>query len=521
MNKTSYLLSVIVLILQLSLFSCGQEHGVESNLADENLIPYPVSLKATHIAYDLSKDRKIYIDGENAELNSLAKYLSESIKFATGLQFEIVNSLKLNDNGIQLSLVALDSIRNKEAYFLQIQQEYVKLQANSEEGIFRGIQTLLQVIPAASISDSTQLNHYYLPSGEIVDFPRFEHRGIMLDVVRHFFEVKDVKRLIDLMSLYKMNKLHLHLADDQGWRIEIKSWPNLAIYGGSTEVGGSKGGFYTQTEFKEIVEYAVSKYITIIPEIDMPGHTNAALASYAELNCDKKARNLYTGTKVGFSSLCVRDELTYTFIDDVIRELAEISPSKYIHIGGDESHSTTHKDYIYFIDRVLGIVEKHGKHIIGWDEISHAAIDSNTVAQYWANKKNAQLAVKKGAKVIFSPASLAYLDMKYHKNTKLGLKWAGVIEVDKAYNWLPDTLVDGILEENILGIEAPLWTETVENVEDMDFMLFPRLLGYAEIAWSPAETIKWNNYKLRLAKHGKRLDELDVNFYKSELVDWK
>ena len=252
----------------------------------------------------------------------------------------------------------------------------------------------------------------------------------------------------------------------------------------------------------------------------MPGHTNAALASYPELNCDGKATELYTGTKVGFSTLCTSKEVVYQFITDVFGELAAITPGAYLHIGGDESHVTKIEDYIPFVNRVQNIVSSLGKQVIGWDEIALSTLKPNSVVQYWAKADNALKGVGQGAKVIISPAAYAYLDMQYDKTTRLGLHWAGYTEVDKAYNWDPATLVPGIGKENILGIEAPLWTETVTNLEDLEYMVFPRLPGYAEIGWSAPATRNWEEYKTRLVHHGERFKALQINYYPSQLVPW-
>jgi len=314
--------------------------------------------------------------------------------------------------------------------------------------------------------------------------------------------------------------LHLHLSDDQGWRIEIKSWPNLTTHGGSLEVGGGEGGFYTQEQYTDIVNYAKDRFVTIVPEIDMPGHTNAALSSYAELNIGGKATELYTGTKVGFSTLNTKSEVTYKFIDDVIRELAALTPGEYIHIGGDESHSTKKEDYIAFMNRVQDIAVLHGKKVLAWDEIALTTIKPGTIAQVWASEENAKLAVGQGAKILMAPAKKAYLDMQYDKTTKLGLHWAAYIEVDAGYSWDPATYISGIGQEHIVGIEAPLWSETVTNMEDIEYLVFPRLPGYAEIGWTPSAARNWEEYKLRLAKHGERFSALDINYYQSKLVPW-
>jgi hexosaminidase len=321
------------------------------------------------------------------------------------------------------------------------------------------------------------------------------------------------------MAYYKLNRFHMHLSDDQGWRLAINSWPNLATYGGSTQVGGGSGGYYTQAEYAEIVAYAQSRYITVIPEIDMPGHTNAALASYAELNCDGKAPPLHTGTEVGFSSLCIDKEITFAFVEDVIREIAALTPGPYLHVGGDETHATSAVDYVQFIDRVQAIVQAHGKQMVGWEEIAQSDLLPSSVAQHW-HSDQARTAAQQGAKVIMSPASRTYLDMKYDPSTPLGLNWAGTIDVKEAYTWDPATQVSGVSESDVLGVEAALWSETLQTIEDVEFMAFPRLPGCAEIGWSPETGRNWDEYRIRLAAHGPRLTAMGVNFYRSPLVPW-
>jgi hexosaminidase len=329
------------------------------------------------------------------------------------------------------------------------------------------------------------------------------------------------------MAYYKLNRLHLHLSDDQGWRIAINSWPNLAIYGGSTAVGGGEGGYYTQQEYAEIAGYAQSRYITLVPEIDMPGHTNAALASYPELNCDGVAPPLYTGIDVGFSSLCINQDVTYQFVRDVIRELSEITPGRYLHIGGDEALSTSGADYQRFMQRVQEIVEVHNKQMVGWAEIARIDLSPTTIAQYWNTEPTASASIAKALydhqcrNVILSPGSRAYLDMQYNASSKPGLHWAGYIEVKDAYEWEPASLLDGIDEQDILGVEAPLWSETLLTINDIEFMAFPRLIGIAEIGWSPRSGRHWDEYRVRLGSLARRLALRDVSFYRSPQVSWQ
>jgi hexosaminidase len=343
----------------------------------------------------------------------------------------------------------------------------------------------------------------------------------MLDGGRQLFSLDEVKQFIEYLAMYNLNALHLGLTNDQGWRIEIKSWPKLTEIGGSTEVGGGPGGFYTQEQYSELVKYAQDRNITIIPEIDMPGHTNAALASYAELNCDGKARDLYTGIDVGFSTLCTSKEITYQFIDDVFGELAALTPGEYIHIGGDESHATPLEDYIPFVNRVQQIVLKHGKKVVGWDEIANATLVENSAVQFWDNVNNTTKALEQGAKVVISTAKKAYLDMQYDSTSTYGLHWAGYIEVDTGYNWEPLEQVPGIKKDQIVGIEAALWTETVSNMDEVEYLVFPRLPGYAEIGWAAPNTRSWDEYKTRLAKQGKRFDALGIDYFPSTRVPWE
>jgi len=497
------------------LYSCTNQPPTD--LTKTAFIPKPVSVTATGKAFDLSDLTTIYFQEGKEDLKTTGQYFAEKIDQIADIEPEVRPTSKVPRKGIYFSAGDNDSELGNEGYELTIGKRLITIKAKSNAGCFYAVQTLLQALPVESKPGQSLL----IATGTIRDFSEYCYRGAMLDVARHFFSVDDVKQFIDYLATYKMNVLHLHLSDDQGWRIEIKSWPKLTEIGGSTEVGGGKGGFYTQEQYSDIVKYAKARQITIIPEIDMPGHTNAALASYAELNCNGKATELYTGTDVGFSTLCTDKEITYKFIDDVVRELAAITPGPYIHIGGDESHVTPMEDYIPFVNRVQKIVASHGKKVIGWDEIANATLIKDAAVQYWANDKNTTKGVEQGAKVVMSPAAKAYLDMQYDSTTTLGLHWAGYVEVNTGYDWNPATLVPGITRENVLGVEAPLWTETIKNLKDIQYMVFPRLPGYAEIGWTAPKARNWDEYKQRLAVFGKRFKAENINFYRSPLVPWK
>ncbi len=490
-------------------------------LSEQSIIPKPVFVENAKGTFKLTEKSIIYYEDESTEIQQVGNYLASKLNPSTRFGITVKsNSATQTEGNIYLSLKPGDTQLGDEGYQLVISKETVALTANKPIGLFNGVQTLRQLFPANIESAVPQEGSWEIPAGTVRDYPEYPYRGIMLDVARHFFQVNDVKRTIDLMAAYKMNVMHLHLSDDQGWRIEIKKWPKLTTIGGITQVDGGKGGFYTQEQYSDIVKYAAERQVMIIPEIDMPGHTNAALASYPELNCNDREPQLYTGTKVGFSTLCTSKEITYQFIKDVFSELAAITPGPYLHIGGDESHATKIEDYIPFEEKVQEIVASTGKQVIGWDEIALSTVKPNTIVQFWAKAENAQKGVKQGAKVIMSPAAKAYIDMQYHAKTTLGLHWAGYIEVDTGYNWDPATLVPGIGRENILGIEAPLWSETITNMDEIEYMVFPRLPGYAEIGWSTPASRDWNEYKVRLGNHGERFKAMQIDFYPSRLVPW-
>jgi hexosaminidase len=504
MNKKLFFLSVIL---------CGLTACVgKTDLTKAALIPLPVSVTANGEAFEINSKTVIYIMSESDELKQVGQYLSDLLQPATGLSIPVEQATNEPTKGILISLTD-DKELKAEGYKLSINKQLLTLKGNTAEGIFHGIQTIRQLLPAAIESKSVQKGPWIIAGGEIIDYPEYAYRAGMLDVCRHFFSVADVKSYIDLLATYKMNNFHWHLSDDQGWRIEIKSWPKLTEIGGSTEVGGEKGGFYTQEEYKDIVAYAAARYITVIPEIDMPGHTNAALASYPELNSDGKAPELYTGIKVGFSSLSINKEITYQFVDDVIRELAAITPGEYIHAGGDESNATKEEDYITFVNKVQAIVLSHGKKVIGWDEMAHATLDKSTIVQYWAREKNAKLAAEQGVPAIFSPAKKAYMDMQYDSLTHIGLHWAGYLDIKTSYDWEPTRLEEGLGRENIVGIEAPLWTETIKTLSEIEYMVLPRILGIAEIGWTPANLRNWDTYKIRLNEFQQRFKVQGFNAY--------
>ncbi|MFF9346875.1 beta-N-acetylhexosaminidase [Streptomyces sp. NPDC014734] len=487
-------------------------------------VPAPARVKPAGSPYSLTAKTAIRVESDSAEARRIGDYLAGLLRPSTGHPLPVTGR---GADGIRLRLDPQDGGAGDEGYTLRSDPESVTLTARTPAGLFHGVQTLRQLLPARVEEKSRQKGPWQVAGGTIEDVPRYAYRSAMLDVSRHFFSVAEVKRYIDQLALYKLNTLHLHLSDDQGWRIAIDSWPRLATYGGRTEVGGGTGGHYTKDDYKEIVRYASSRYLEVVPEIDLPGHTNAALASYAELNCDGVAPPLYTGTDVGFSSLCVPKAVTYGFVDDVIRELAALTPGKYLHIGGDEAHSTSHDDYVTFMNKAQAVVGRYGKTVIGWHQLTGATPVAGAVAQYWgydrtgaAEREQVAAAAAKGTKLVLSPADRSYLDMKYDKDTELGLSWAGYVSVRRSYDWDPAVYLDGAPAGSVLGVEAPLWSETLTNSDEIERMAFPRLPGVAELGWSPASTHDWDAYKVRLGAQGPRFSALGIDYYRAPEVPW-
>jgi len=504
------------------------------------LIPAPALFeRATADTFFVTADTPIVFDSGDAEGQRVARFLAALIGNTTETTPDVVPS---DDPpgapAIRLTRTGADPLLGPEGYRLTVDSSGATVASVEAAGLFYGVQTIRQLLPALVEYTAAYTRPLYLSAVEIRDSPRFEWRGSMLDVSRHFFGPVEVKRFIDLMALYKLNRLHLHLSDDQGWRIEIPSRPELTRIGSTTEVGGGEGGYFSTNDYVDLVGYAADRFITIVPEIDMPGHTNAALASYPELNCDGVARDLYTGTEVGFSSLCVEREATYRFIEDVVGDIAAVTPGPWFHMGGDEVTTLSEDEYNAFVQRTQTIVAANGKRMVGWDEVLSANLAPGSLVQLWRPlwpeggesgsldssraaaaakvRENLTRAVEAGVKFIASPADRVYLDMKYEPSTVLGLSWAGFADERTSYDWDITDIFSAIPEHAIAGIEAPLWAETIGTMADIEHMAFPRLAGVAEHGWSNAGDRDWESYRARVAAHTERWEVLGVNYRRDE-----
>lgn len=483
-----------------------------------SLIPLPADLTVQQGFFEVNNQTTIVCLSDDSAAHQVVSRFRQLLEKVTS--FSIPWQPEAADNAIVFSLDTKTGVPD-EGYHLVINGRQVKITASSAAGLYCATQTLRQLWPEEFDSENPPRQNFRWQALEIHDTPRYRWRGAMLDVARHFFTIEEVKRYIDYLAFYKMNVLHLHLSDDQGWRIEMKKWPRLTAFGAQQEVGGTTGGFYTQEQYRELVQYAADRFVLVVPEIDLPGHTHAAMASYPELSCDGRSRELYTGIDVGFSSLCYQKESTFAFIADVVDELAALTPGPFLHIGGDEALSTPHEEYVGFITRIQQIVRARGKRMIGWEEIAQAHLDSTSVAQYWSNQQHAKDAAAQGAMIILSPATRVYLDMKYDSTSVFGQDWAGLTSVEKSYQWLPDTVVSETWQHLVLGIEAPLWSETITHLDEAEYLAFPRLPGIAELAWTNSNKRTWSDYRQRLGRHAKRFDAWGIHYFRSPEIEWQ
>lgn len=479
---------------------------------EHRVVPLPSSFELREGSLPITALTRIVIADEHEhdhQHDQTVNHLIGDVQRATGIHLARTATAAAGD--IELRLDGDPGQLGPEGYALDIDEHGATVRAATPHGVWNGTRTLVQLLPHTPLDTS-------LPFAHILDRPRYEWRGVMLDVARHFFGVDQVLRFIELIARCKLNRLHLHLTDDQGWRIAIDGWPALTGVGGSSGVSGSAGGYFTRADYAEIVAHAARHFITVVPELDMPGHTNAALASIPGLNLDGIAPPAYTGKGVGFSSLRLAAPATRRFISDVIGQLAADTPGHYLHIGGDEAHATDHAEYRQLVELLQHEVRRHHKQMVGWEEIANADLAAGSIVQHWLQPDVARRAPP-DARFVMSPAAHTYLDMKHTPQCTLGRRWAGFIDVDTAYDWDPATLIDGIGDDRIAGVEAPLWTEKVATFDDVQHLCFPRLACLGEVGWTPQHLRNWSGFRPRLAVHAERLAAIGVPLYRSALLD--
>ncbi|MEA4936545.1 MAG: beta-N-acetylhexosaminidase [Paludibacter sp.] len=530
---------IFILILMQGIILAAEKSNI-------SIIPKPQSIKSNNGFFEFNKNTKLYLSSDLADLKTVSSFFSELFTKSSGINFYETNK-KPTDNYVGL---IIDQKLNVDYYELSVKSNRIIIRANNPKGIFWGIQSLRQLLPFEIESSSLQSEvKWRVPNVEIRDQPRFGYRGLMLDVGRYFYSVDEIKKLIDIMALYKLNNFHWHLTDDQGWRIEIKKYPLLTEVGSwrrETLVGKfPKGtsekerkydctphvGFYTQEQIKEVVEYADKRFITIIPEIEMPGHATAALASYPEYGCTGGPYQVATKWGVHNDVFCPK-ETTFEFLENILQEVMDLFPGKYIHIGGDECPKVRWKNCAhcqnlikskaladekelqsYFISRISSFLESKGRKIIGWDEILEGGLAKGATVMSWRGTEGGISAAMLGNDVIMTPRQYCYFDYYQSKDQSEPLAIGGFVPVDKVYNYNPNPKELPVnFSKHIIGVQANLWTEFIADFDKVQYMLLPRLLAMAEVQWTYEENKNYTDFLLRAKQHQKRLDVLELNY---------
>jgi len=532
-------LKTFLIILPLLIFAnCSKEEKIMINI-----IPNPVDVNAQQGYLEIPDQIIVSKNKTSKEMNYLISYLGRRIKTAADIDLIREGTIESN-NAVKLILFISDEFKNDEYYKLEIDDE-IKVSAKTPRGLFYGIQSMLQLFPPQIYSSAPNKNiAWRLPKVVIEDTPRFSYRGMHLDVCRHFFPVEFIKKYIDYLAMHKMNTFHWHLTEDQGWRIEIKKYPKLTEIGSTRKEtmddGKTYGGFYTQDEIKEVVDYAESRFITVIPEIELPGHSLAALSAYPELSCTGGPFEPATTWGVFPDIFCAGKEETFAFLENVLSEVIELFPSKYIHIGGDEAPKERwsdcslcqkrirdadlkdeHELQSYFIKRIEELLNSKGKEIIGWDEILEGGLAPGATVMSWRGILGGIAAAQSGHDVIMTPTSNCYLDYYQSAPQNEPTAIGGYVPLSKVYNYepVPDTL-NSEESKHILGVQGNVWTEYMDKEKHVEYMVFPRIAAMAEVGWSRPEKKDLCNFVDRLKTQFLRYDAAEINYSKSLFSVW-
>ncbi len=534
-------------ILGLCMFISVTTFG-QTNKNEIAIIPEPVKI-VTNSGHFILPKNIIIQSPANPELKQVNAFLKNRLSTATAIPVTIKNNATASTINLVLNKKN-DNVIGKEGYHLSVTPKNIVITANEPAGLFYGAQTLVQLFPKEIESTAVVKNKnikWQAPCVEITDYPRFGWRGLMFDVARHFFTKEDVEKYIDQMVRYKFNLLHLHLTDDQGWRIEIKGLPRLTEVGAwnvkkvgyfgtfaspAPDAPRNYGGFYTQDDIREIVQYAKERFVNILPEIDVPGHSLAAVVSYPELSCTPGSENyhVHSGERRDTSdnTLCPANEKVYEFLDKVLTQVAQLFPFEYIHMGGDECsknywaksdaiHALMQRENLktyeevqsYFEKRLEKIVESKGKKFMGWDEILEGGLAPDAIVMSWRGMAGGIQAAKMGHEVVMSPTTFAYLDYM-QGDPAIEPHVYATLRLSKAYQFEP--VPDSVDPKNILGGQANLWTEQVYNMRHAEYMTWPRAFAISEDLWSQKESKNWDNFANRVEKHFARFDEAQIKY---------
>lgn len=512
-----------------------------------SIIPKPLSLKETQGNFIIGKKTKIYVDENNSSLKKIGEMLSAQLKLETGYDISVNekpgNSIR---NAIVLTQNNASDTLGPEGYNLSVSPERVIIKSLQAAGVFYGMQTLFQLLPVKSaVQNETR---YLIPGVEITDKPRFGWRGMMLDVGRYFYSVDFIKKYIDYLAMHKMNSFHWHLTEDHGWRIEIKKYPKLTQIGAWREATqydratsqvdyNPHGGYYTQDQIREVVAYAQDRFVNIVPEIEMPGHTLAALVAYPELSCTGGPFKMPVFWDIQKDVYCAGNEQTFQFLEDVLTEVVALFPSPVIHIGGDEcpkdrwklcpkcqarmkAEGLKDEDELqsYFIRRIEKFLLTKNKRIIGWDEILEGGLAPNAAVMSWRGVKGGIAAARLHHDVVMSPFDYAYFDYyqgePYHEPVAFG----GLVTLEKVYSYEPVPAELNVQEAMFIkGVQANVWSEFIHSPEKVEYMSFPRAAAIAEVGWTDPKLKNWEDFKRRMEVQYKRYDNAGINYSKSAM----